>query len=176
MSAAELPGKEENAMLSNTAQFVAELVANDEQNFTTEAQAAAAFAKAFSSYFGNVVTPPLLLPDIPPGSRVGSNANPVAVAALTTGLTLAFKGKDPATVAIGIHTAIAVNYLLNNVTLIFAGASLVTAATPLAATLVPAMSALQSDSTTAKTVLAATLLAWLSTITVTVGTAAIPLT
>ena len=164
-------------MLANTAQFIAELVANDKQNFTTEAQAAAAFAKAFSCYFGNVTTPPLLLPDIPPGSgTTGSNINPVAVKALAAGLLLAFKGKDPVTVSTGIHTAIAVNYLLNNAPVLFAGATLVTAIVPLATTLVPAMSVVQSNSAAAKTTLANILLTWLGTITVTVGSAVIPLT
>ena len=141
------------------------LVANDKLNFSTAAEAAAAFAKVFSEYFGGVLTPPL---------TPMSNVNPAAVAALTAGLTTAFSAKDPATLCSLMHTAIAVNYIGAFASVgplpMFIGSTLVTAATPLAATLVPAMSALQSETVPAKTVLAATIAAWVCTMTVTIGT------
>jgi hypothetical protein len=144
------------------------LVANDKLTFNSAAEAAAAFSKVFSEYFGGVITPPL---------TPGSNINPLAVAALTAGLTTAFSAKDPATLCSLMHTAIAVNYIgafaATGPLPMFIGSSLVTAATPLAASLVPAMSALQSETVPAKTVLAATIAAWVCTITVTIGTTVI---
>jgi len=137
------------------------LVANDKLNFNSAAEAAAAFAKVFSEYFGGVLTPPL---------TPMSNVDPAAVAALTAGLTTAFSAKDPATLCSLMHTAIAVNYIGAFAPTMFIGSSLVTAATPLAASLVPAMSALQSETVPAKTVLATTIDTWVCTMTVTIGT------
>lgn len=146
--------------LTNTAQFIQDLIANDALNFATVEEAAAAFAKAFSSYFGNVSAPPLSLL---------SNLDPGAVAKLTTGLIPAFNATDPASVCAGIQAAILA--YMNPPTLMFGPAASAAASTaPLASTLASAMTMVQADSATAKTILATQLSLWLQTTTVTIGT------
>lgn len=163
-----LLGKEENNMpLTNTTQFIQDLVANDKQNFATVAEAATAFAKAFSSYFGNVSVPPLISP---PPPLPASNLDPLAVSKLTAGLVTAFSAKDPASVCLGIQLAVLA--YMNPPTLMFGpAASAAASPSPLAGFIIPAMSVLQEKSLPAKTILATQISLWLQTTTVTMGTA-----
>jgi hypothetical protein len=152
--------------LAITTKFISDLVANDKQNFTTEAEAAAAFARAFVSYFDSVTVPVLIA--VP-------SMMPAATTALVGGLILAFKCKDPATVSAALHQAIGITYISTFAPTFFAGATIAVAATPLPATLIPAMSVLSAESVTAKTALATTIATWLQTVTITVGSAAVAL-
>jgi hypothetical protein len=146
--------------LANTTQFIQDLLANEKQNFATVADAAAAFAKAFSSYFGNVSVPPLVVPN---------NLDPLAVSKLTAGLITAFSAKDSASVCLGIQLAVLA--YMNPPTLMFGPtASAAASPSPLAGFVVPAMTLVQSEGLTAKTVLATQISLWLQTTTVTMGT------
>lgn len=157
--------------LANTAQFISGLIANDKSNFSTKAEAAAAFARVFSTYFGNVSTPPLFI--LPP-LFLNPTINPLQVKLLTEGLIGAFNAKDPASVSLGIQTAVLA--YLTPATLMFGPtAGAVEATTPLASTLVPAMSVLSSDSAKSKTKLATIIATWLQTVTVMMGSTATPL-
>jgi hypothetical protein len=157
--------------LANTAQFISGLIANDKINFTTKAEAAAAFARVFSTYFGNVSTPPLLI--LPP-LFLNPTVNPLQVKLLTEGLIGAFSAKDPASVSLGIQTAV-LAYLTPASIMFGPTAGAVASPTPLAATLVPAMSVVNPDSVSSKTTLATIISTWLQTVTVVMGSTAVPL-
>ena len=151
--------------LANTSQFIKDLVANDKRNFTTVLEAAEAFAKAFSSYFGNVSAPPLI---------PATNLDPAAVAKLTSGLSAAFSAKDATSVSLGIQLAVLA--YLNPPTLMFGPvASAAVSPSPLAGFLVPALATPQDSSIAAKTILATQISLWLNTVTVTIGTVVTPL-
>jgi len=157
--------------LADTTRFISDLVANDKINFKTTAEAAAAFARAFSTYFGNVVTPPLFI--FPP-LFLNPTLNPLQVKILTEALIPAFKAKKPAAICLGMQTAI-LAYLTPAAIMFGFSAGSVASPTPLAATLVPAMKVLNPDSVSAKTTLATVMATWLQTVTVVMGSTATPL-
>jgi hypothetical protein len=151
--------------LAITTAFISDLVANDKLTFKTSAEAAVAFARAFSSYFGSVSAPPLI---------PGSNLLPLPVSNLTAALIPAFSAKDPASICLGIQLAV-LAYMTPASTMFGPTAGAAASPVPLAATLVPAMSVVNPDSVSAKTTLATVLAVWLQTVTVTIGSAAVPL-